>query len=392
MDRKQLLIQDFIREHEDWETILPLPPYSVNISRDTVLGRNLVMLKYNMLEDPDFNNPMVRECRGLVLDADTFETVEVPFYKFGNYGESYCPEIDWKSSMTTQKIDGSLIKVVRFGKDILISTNGTIDAFKAPVPEQVGCRYSSFGEMASELFENIRDKNNLSWETMFEENVTYMFEMVSKWTRVVVPWETEGDLYFLGYRDNINLQEGFPFNHILSRYFKVPEIYNLSSLSECLDATSKLPWNEEGYVVVDSKFNRIKIKSPAYVAIHHMKGEGVFSTKNAIDLIKMNTADDYLSYFPEVTDKFMAVKDKFMGVVRKVDDFWKENEERIRSMETRKEQALTIISGLGELKAAGFSILDGKVKDGFEYFLQVPTKNLVEMFTDRKKTTNKENQ
>jgi hypothetical protein len=61
-------------------------------------------------------------------------------------------------------------------------------------------------------------------------------------------------------------------------------------------------------------------------------------------------------------------------------------------METRKEQALTIISGLGELKAAGFSILDGKVKDGFEYFLQVPTKNLVEMFTDRKKTTNKENQ
>ena len=174
-------------------------------------------------------------------------------------------------------------------------------------------------------------------------------------------------------------------------YFKVPEIYNLSSLSECLDATSKLPWNEEGYVVVDSKFNRIKIKSPAYVAIHHMKGEGVFSTKNAIDLIKMNTADDYLSYFPEVTDKFMAVKDKFMGVVRKVDDFWKENEKRIRSMETRKEQALTIISGLGELKAAGFSILDGKVKDGFEYFLQVPTKNLVEMFTDRKKTTNKEN-
>ena len=389
MERKRLLVQDFIREHKDWETVLQLPPYCVNISRDTVLGRNLVMLKYNMLEDPDFNNPMVRECRGLVLDADTFETVEVPFYKFGNHGESYCPEIDWKSSMTTQKVDGSLIKVVRFGKDILISTNGTIDAFKAPVAEQVGCRYSSFGEMALKLLEKTRDSNNLSWETMFEENVTYMFEMVSKWTRVVVPWETEGDLYFLGYRDNITLQEGFPFNHILSRYFRVPEIYNLSSLSECIDATSKLPWNEEGYVVVDSKFNRIKIKSPAYVAIHHMRGEGVFSTRNAIELIKMNAADDYLTYFPEVTDKFMAVKDKFMDVVRRVDDFWKENGEKIRSMETRKEQALTIISGLGDLKAAGFSILDGSTKDGLEYFLQVPTKHLVEMFTDRKKNNKK---
>ena len=389
MERKRLLVQDFTREHKDWETVLQLPPYCVNISRDTVLGRNLVMLKYNMLEDPDFNNPMVRECRGLVLDADTFETVEVPFYKFGNHGESYCPEIDWKFSMTTQKVDGSLIKVVRFGKDILISTNGTIDAFKAPVAEQVGCRYSSFGEMALKLLEKTRDSNNLSWETMFEENVTYMFEMVSKWTRVVVPWETEGDLYFLGYRDNITLQEGFPFNHILSRYFRVPEIYNLSSLSECIDATSKLPWNEEGYVVVDSKFNRIKIKSPAYVAIHHMRGEGVFSTRNAIELIKMNAADDYLTYFPEVTDKFMAVKDKFMDVVRRVDDFWKENGEKIRSMETRKEQALTIISGLGDLKAAGFSILDGSTKDGLEYFLQVPTKHLVEMFTDRKKNNKK---
>ena len=63
------------------------------------------MLKYSQI-DSDFNLRIVRECRGLILDEDTLEVVCHPFDKFGNYGESYCPEIDWKSCYVTEKIDG----------------------------------------------------------------------------------------------------------------------------------------------------------------------------------------------------------------------------------------------------------------------------------------------
>lgn len=102
---KELKIVEFIRNNKDWENILGQKPYCITVSRDVMFGRNLVLLKYNQIES-DFNNVIVRECRGIVLDEDTLEVVSHAFDKFGNYGESYCPEIDWKNCYVTEKLDG----------------------------------------------------------------------------------------------------------------------------------------------------------------------------------------------------------------------------------------------------------------------------------------------
>ena len=93
---KKLNIQQFIEQHADWEKLLQEKPYCISISRDAIFGRKLIMFKYSQI-DSDFNLKLVRECRGLILDEDTMEVVCHPFEKFGNYGEAYCPEIDWKS-------------------------------------------------------------------------------------------------------------------------------------------------------------------------------------------------------------------------------------------------------------------------------------------------------
>lgn len=105
INNRKLDIQWFIEQHSDWEKILSEKPYALTISRDKLFGRNLLMLKYSQI-DSDFNLRIVRECRGLILDEDTLEVVCHPFDKFGNAGESYCPEIDWKSCYVTEKIDG----------------------------------------------------------------------------------------------------------------------------------------------------------------------------------------------------------------------------------------------------------------------------------------------
>ena len=102
---KKLNLQCFIERHPDWETLLGEPPYSVKISRETMFGRRLVMFKYSQF-DSDFMNPLVRECRGIILDEDTFDVVSYAFDKFGNYGEPYCPEIDWKTARVGEKLDG----------------------------------------------------------------------------------------------------------------------------------------------------------------------------------------------------------------------------------------------------------------------------------------------
>ena len=85
---KTLKVIDFIKKNENWREILAGEPYFLKIVED----EGYILLKYNQLSS-DFNNEIVRECRGLILDVD-YNPVCVPFFKFGNYGESYCPEID----------------------------------------------------------------------------------------------------------------------------------------------------------------------------------------------------------------------------------------------------------------------------------------------------------
>lgn len=100
-----LKVQEFIRANSDWECLLSSEPFCINITHDTVAGRNLVMFKYNQLNS-DLGNPIVQECRGLILNADTFEVVSYPFNKFFNYGEAHAADIDWSTAWVSQKLDG----------------------------------------------------------------------------------------------------------------------------------------------------------------------------------------------------------------------------------------------------------------------------------------------
>ena len=100
-----LKVIEFIKNNHEWRELLSGEPYNIKISGDG----GFIMLKYSQINS-DFSNEIVRECRGLILD-EKFNPACVPFYKFGNYGESYAADIDWNSAVVEEKIDGSLIKV-----------------------------------------------------------------------------------------------------------------------------------------------------------------------------------------------------------------------------------------------------------------------------------------
>lgn len=57
---------------------------------------NLVQLSYSNTAC-DMSDPMVRECRGIVLDAKkNWEVVCFPYTKFFNYGEPLAADLDWR--------------------------------------------------------------------------------------------------------------------------------------------------------------------------------------------------------------------------------------------------------------------------------------------------------
>ena len=386
--KNKLCIQKFIEEHADWEKLLSEKPYCISISRDVMFGRKLIMFKYSQI-DSDFNIELVRECRGIILDEDTLEVICHPFNKFGNYGESYCPDIDWKSCYVTEKLDGSLVKLSRIGDNILWSTNGTIDAYKAPLVEQIGCIAKSFGELAwYAILENYCKARDLSvsdcidpdivkdWlKSIIKPGYTYMFELTSPYNKVVVTWH-KTELHFIGCRDNESGQEIFFGDHELSKIFDIPKIFPLRSVDECVKAASELDVNAEGYVVVDKDFNRVKIKSPTYVALHHMRNNGVLSYERGIEIVRGNELDEVTSYFPEFKPHLEKIKEKYDFLVAQLEAAWEGFNALVTPLASRKEAAIWITKNF-DIPGVGFALLDGKVKSVKEWVEKCPAKNLV---------------
>lgn len=371
---RKLEVQKFIEQHPDWEKLLVEKPYCLKISHEEMFGHKLVMLKYDQIES-SFYEPIVCECRGLVLDDTTNEVISFPFTKFFNFGEPTAATIDWKTAKVGQKVDGSLIKIVRLGDDVLISTNGTLDAFKAPVAEQIGCKFKSFGDIVKHVIVSKFGTMQL-FISQLRENFTYMFELVSPYTRVVIPYK-EADLWYLVRRDNISFQEEHfsakPFGDI----FKVPEVFPLSNVDQCLAATRAMPWDEEGYVVCDANFNRVKIKSPSYLAVHNLKGEGgVMSYRRAIEIVRANEIDEICSYFEEFRPALEECKAKFWKIVEETENAWNEYLKIDDSLPTRKDKALWITKNF-KMPGIAFGLLDKKIASVKDFFMNVPTDKLL---------------
>ena len=394
---QKLLIQEFISSHSDWERILPEKPYCLNIQRDSKFGRNLVLFKYNQIES-DFSIPLVRECRGLILDADTFEPVCVPFFKFFNAEETHADEIDWKTAWSSEKLDGSICKVVRLGNDLLISTNGTIDAYKAPIQDQIGFVGKTFGDLfemavanAKERYDRISFENHYAREdwhltpmdwfrNLLQEGYTYMFELTSRYNHIVVKFG-DPEIHLIGIRDNRTFREIEFFNHPLSRFFHTPELFGLGTLKEVEEAAEKLDANHEGFVVCDGNFRRVKVKSSTYVAIHHLRGEGgAPSFERGIEIVRKNELDEVLTYFPEFREHLEKIRSDLDTLVERLDSGWDLLRKNLSGLPSRKDQALFIMSDKcfgKKFSGIGFSLLDGKVSSAREWIEKCPARNLV---------------
>ena len=286
----------FCKGHTDWQELLTQEPYCLKIKEDGPY----TMFSYDQIRS-DFNIKLVREARGIIFRTGEWEQpVCWAFNKFGNYGESYAPDIDWDTAFVTEKVDGSLMKVWWDG-DWHISTNGCIDAFKAELNnvkmpdfgyyflEALGKYYNSFGEFVSGL----------------ETHRTYMFELVGPYNRVVVPYD-EPDLYFLGARTNSSGEEFYCSESVAGALglgkFKRPAHYSLSSLDDCIKAAELKTWDDEGFVVADANNNRVKIKSPAYVLAHFMRNNNVITRKHIIRVILENETAEFLCYAADYKD------------------------------------------------------------------------------------------
>lgn len=309
-----MLILELMNSNPNWMDIIQEEPYFIKIKRDG----DYILLEYNQLAS-DFNEPLVRECRGSIFRQEGAEWICVayPFNKFGNYGEAYVPNINWATAIVTEKIDGSLMKMWYDRDEWHLSTNGTIDAYKAPL----GDFGKSFGDYFCEILATEFSKicvTDISTERAFgflcqslDKRLCYMFEMVGPKNRVVINYE-EPCIYLLGARDmgiHEEVDINFYFKHACLR---VPEQHYLRTLEDCIAAVEKMSKDEEGFVVCDGFFNRMKIKSPEYLIAAQLHNNGVITRRRLLQIIWDGKLDDFVSYCPMYKAEAEAMLDKYL--------------------------------------------------------------------------------
>ena len=295
-------LQDFLRT-EGLEQLVQ--KYNIKVNRHHNFT-NLVCLKYSQIESP-LGEKIVQQSRGIILDeSNNWQIVSYPYDKFFNYGECHAPRLNWETAQLYGKLDGSLMTLYFYQGEWHVQSSGMADASG----EVSGFRFT-FQELFWQVWQEL--KYSLPMETDY----CFMFELMTPYNRIVVR-QNSNNLVLHGVRHLPSLQEDNP--HFWgNRYdWQVVESYSLQTLNEIIDLTNKLdPMESEGYIVCDEKFNRIKVKSPQYVAISHLRTG--FSTRRMLEIVATNEGEEFLNYYPEWRDLYRQIEAKYNALVNQIE-------------------------------------------------------------------------
>lgn len=251
---------------------------------------NLVLLKYNQIESP-FAEPIVRECRGIILDEQSdWCVVSRAFDKFFNHGEALAADIDWSTARVQEKVDGSLCVVYAYDGAWHVATTGTPDA-----SGDINGSGTRFADLFWSTLRPVTSATDLFPPT--DCGVCFFFELTSPQNRVVVV-HTEASLTFLGARHLTDGEISWKKALSLLPWARAVSEHPLQSLADIGKSFETLsPLKTEGYVVVDAAFNRIKVKHPGYVALHHAK-DGL-TQRAFVEIARKGEVSEVLTAFPE---------------------------------------------------------------------------------------------
>lgn len=327
------LLLNFIKKYPDtWKENLAKEPYYVTVVQCPFKNQNgnllypeLYMFSYSQFNS-DFNNDIVKACRGCIVSVENkYEPVMVctPFYKFGNYGESYTDKVDYSSATVYDKIDGMLIKLFNYkGKWIWVTNNGwDIDA---KLPDTLESKYFEVESENSKTFIDLikigfdrvltSDYNMNYWLKQFDPKFTYMFELISPKARIICDYP-DTELYFLGLRcvktyKEMDPEKAVKIIPVLSAFKRPFKIYiPFLSDSAVLKYCDSIPdISREGCVVVDKDFKRYKIKCKKYLETKAFKKDTVYSYNQIFEGLKNGDIYDSLAYFPEIENRIERVR------------------------------------------------------------------------------------
>ena len=315
-----LAVQEYLQDHtlEDLTN-----EYAIKVKEHLELP--LVILNYHQIDSPK-TPQIVRECRGLVLEKDTWKLVARAFSRFFNWGEMQDEQDDFDFSDFTvmDKEDGSLIILYYYAEQWRINTR---QSFAEGGPQNDGLSWT-------ELFCQVMGVANMAEfakrMVLYEEPeyFCFAFELCSRHNKVVRDysqpmlvllsiWDVEYNVEWPAYRMDYNAKQ-----LDCSR----PNFRSMQSIDEIIEWLAKKSEEDptfEGVVIRDKDNRRWKIKSPTYLALHRLKSDGGgFMPKNVVPLILAGETAEILTYFPEMAEAVEEMEDKINAAYRTLRYLW----------------------------------------------------------------------
>lgn len=301
-------------------------PYFIEVKE---YPEGLVSLNYNQIDSPK-HDPIVKECRGLILELNTWKVVARSFDRFFNYGE--CPHTktyDIANGKIFDKIDGSLLTAYNYKGTWYVATRKMVFAEGT----------SAFGNTYRSVFDKAFDINKLK---DFPDKYNLVFELVSPETRIVTPYSGY-EVYLLTIR-NRETGEEFPSHEVdfIAETFgiKRPKNYSMDSFDSMIEfIKNNKTALEEGFVCLwEPSFHRIKVKNPSYLAIAHMRENGIISEKRVVKLVASGDEEEYLQYFEDdrpIFEPYIVAFNKLKVVIH---NMWEET----KNIEVQKDFAMKV--------------------------------------------------
>lgn len=293
----------------------------------------LIILNYHQIDSPK-THPIVRECRGLVLHADNYSVVAKSFNRFFNWGElqEEMNQFDFSDFVVQEKADGSLVSLYYFENHWHANTRG---GFATDLLEEQNFTWKDAFCKAMK----IHSLNELN----LDKNLTYICEFCSPWNKVVRTYH-EPKMYLLTVFHGLQELSFQDYDHLaVDPLIKLNRL-QFGSIQQILDHLVENSIENptfEGFVIRDRNNLRYKVKSETYRALHRLRGEhgNLYSAKTLVPLILSGGEKKILPFYPEISERFFALKDTIETWKEELLDIWRNHKDIV----SQKEFALTIL-------------------------------------------------
>ena len=257
---KQLAIQEYLRSGKT------LTDLKQEYHIDSIVNEELGIAVFNYTHLTPMNTEIGREARALFLQLKTWFVVGKSIGGFLDINhKDIKPTLDvfnWNKAKAYHKYDGCLV-VLYFYKDewrlgTRFSTDGKCNVF-SPNSGESNLHWL-------DVFKNTLVEYGMQWEyfiSLLDEYKYYTFELCTPWNRNTVIYPNSLIKLLAIVDSNTLLEEDL--NEPKLKVFE-PEFEQVNSLEDVYSLISENddPLDNEGYVVVDNNFNRIKVKNPKY--------------------------------------------------------------------------------------------------------------------------------